>query len=147
MPLLCSLTGWSGAICNYRRRAGFDILAAGSAPCPSDTQGIWPASWSRFTKGHEKDLICSGASLAEILKAGQWRSLAFLVYLDLKSLERDAVLVACVDGPVGDEEEACTIGTNPLPPIRPPFDHFVAEDSPGALLGFGESDEELSSSS
>ena len=39
----------------------------------------------------------AGASLYEILKAGEWRSPAFLDYLDLHSLERDAVIQAHVE--------------------------------------------------
>ena len=42
-------------------------------------------------RGHAKYLASSGAPFVGILKAGQWRSLAFLSYPDLKSLERDAV--------------------------------------------------------
>ena len=93
-------------------------------------------------RGHAKDLASSGAPLVEILQAGQWRSPAFLSYLDLKSLERDAVLAACVDDSSGGEEEACTIGTNPLPPICPPS-HSVVDDDAGILRGFGDSDDEL----
>jgi hypothetical protein len=33
-------------------------------------------------RGHAKDLQMSGASLAETLAAGQWRSPAFMKYLD-----------------------------------------------------------------
>jgi hypothetical protein len=45
-------------------------------------------------RGHAKDLQVSGASLAEILAAGQWRSPAFLQYLDIEQLEHDAVVEA-----------------------------------------------------
>ena len=98
-------------------------------------------------RGHAKDLAGSGASLVEILNAGQWRSPTFLAYLDIKSLQRDAVLAACVDESSGGEEEACTMATNPLPPICPSSRNTLAsadqlEAVPGALLGFGESDKE-----
>ena len=45
-------------------------------------------------RGHARDLQESGASLVEILQAGQWRSPAFLQYLDVQELEWDAVLAA-----------------------------------------------------
>ena len=45
-------------------------------------------------RGHARDLQVRGASLMEILRAGEWRSPAFLNYLDLEELERDAVVEA-----------------------------------------------------
>ena len=42
-------------------------------------------------RGHARDLQQAGAPLWEILAAGQWRSPAFLRYLDLHKLEEDAV--------------------------------------------------------
>ena len=56
-------------------------------------------------RGHARDLQLSGASLIEILKAGEWRSPAFLSYLDLHDLERDAVLEAHL-GESSDSEDA-----------------------------------------
>lgn len=41
-------------------------------------------------RGHAKDLAQSGSSLLEILKAGEWRSAAFLQYMDVGQLECDA---------------------------------------------------------
>ena len=49
-----------------------------------------------FRRGHARDLQASGASLYEILQAGEWSSPAFLQYLDLICLERDAVVEAHV---------------------------------------------------
>jgi hypothetical protein len=37
-----------------------------------------------------KDLLESGATLAEILRAGQWRSAAFMRYLNLADIEKVA---------------------------------------------------------
>ena len=45
-----------------------------------------------------------GAPLYEILKAGEWRSPAFLEYLDLEQLERDLVVQAHLDDESEDEE-------------------------------------------
>ena len=52
-----------------------------------------------------QDLIESGATLAEILLAGQWRSPAFLVYADLEALEQGAVLQAHLDEESSSDEE------------------------------------------
>ena len=49
-------------------------------------------------------LARAGATLAEILLAGEWSSPAFLQYLDMCRLERDAVLQAHVDESDGDVE-------------------------------------------
>ena len=45
-------------------------------------------------RGHARDLQENGASLGEILAAGQWRSPAFLSYLDPDELEGGAVVEA-----------------------------------------------------
>ena len=45
-------------------------------------------------RGHARDLQRSGSSLLEILHAGEWRSAAFLSYLDTDDLECDATLEA-----------------------------------------------------
>jgi len=41
-----------------------------------------------FRRGHAEDLRKSGAPLSEILKAGQWRSAAFMSYLDTDELNK-----------------------------------------------------------
>ena len=45
-------------------------------------------------RGHALDLVESGANLAQILSAGGWRSAAFIAYLPVEELEREAVLEA-----------------------------------------------------
>ena len=50
-----------------------------------------------FRRGHTEDLRRSGASLKTILAAAEWRSPAFLAYLDLVSLETDFVVQAHAD--------------------------------------------------
>ena len=50
-----------------------------------------------WRRGHAKDLQCAGAALREILEAGEWRSPAFLDYLDLEKLEHDLVVEAHMD--------------------------------------------------
>jgi len=46
-------------------------------------------------RGHAKDLQESGAPLWAILAAGEWKSPAFLDYLDLHKLETDLVVQVC----------------------------------------------------
>ena len=58
-------------------------------------------------RGHGRDMQIGGASMYEILKAGDWRSPAFLAYMDKKELECGAVdearLHDCLDESDGDE--------------------------------------------
>ena len=59
---------------------------------------------SRHSEGVAQDLLVNGASLAEILSAGQWKSPAFLAYLDLETLEKGAVIEAHRDESSSDDE-------------------------------------------
>ena len=56
-------------------------------------------------RGHARDLQKSGSSLVEILQAGEWRSPAFLTYLDKAQLETDAVIEAHLAESSGGEDE------------------------------------------
>ena len=51
-----------------------------------------------FRRGHAETLRRSGGRLTEILRAGCWRSGAFLDYLDRVELEGDAMLEALQAG-------------------------------------------------
>ena len=57
-------------------------------------------------RGYAKDLQENGAGLLEILRAGEWKSPAFLSYLDINELERDAVVEAhiCESSDSGDSD-------------------------------------------
>ena len=55
-----------------------------------------------FRRGHARNLQARGASLWEILQAGEWRSCAFLDYLDKNQLEADLAVQAHIDE--SDEE-------------------------------------------
>ena len=57
-----------------------------------------------FRRGHADDLRLGGATLREILKAGEWKSPAFLDYLDIDTMEHDLVLTAHIDESSGDEQ-------------------------------------------
>jgi hypothetical protein len=91
--------------------AYFQGLPAGSAPfvatTPSAALGLLRDMLSFLNvpdaahfrthdmrRGHAEDLKLSGATLYEILMAGEWRSPAFLKYLDLHELESAAVIEA-----------------------------------------------------
>ena len=54
-------------------------------------------------RGHARDMLVAGARLCEILRAGEWRSAAFLAYLDKAELECGATLEAHL-GESSDEE-------------------------------------------
>ena len=55
-----------------------------------------------FRRGHAQDLVSSGANLRQILAAGEWKSPAFLAYLDWTKLEAGAVMEAHLEE--SDEE-------------------------------------------
>ena len=55
-------------------------------------------------RGHAEDLKLSGANLFEILRAGEWRSPAFLSYLDVNELESAAVVEAHLDEESDDND-------------------------------------------
>ena len=56
-----------------------------------------------FRRGHARDMQARGATLREILDAGEWRSPSFLGYLDLEQLEADVVLDAHLNDSSGNE--------------------------------------------
>ena len=58
-----------------------------------------------FRRGHCRDLQASGASLATILAAGEWKSPAFLSYLDEAELENEAVAQVHVDAHLDDSSD------------------------------------------
>ena len=58
-------------------------------------------------RGHCKDLQQKGASLYEILQAGEWKSPAFLSYMDMAELDRDVVAEAMRDESSSEDEGDC----------------------------------------
>ena len=54
-------------------------------------------------RGHARDLQLGGASLYEILRAGEWRSPAFLSYMDKMELECGAALEAHLEDSSDDD--------------------------------------------
>ena len=60
-------------------------------------------STKAFRRGTAREMLDSQSSLAEVLVAGQWRSAAFLLYIDKMDVEEDAVFAA-LDS-LSDEED------------------------------------------
>ena len=52
--------------------------------------------------GYSQDLRQSGCTLAQIIKAGQWSSAAFMCYMDEAGLDKEAAYLVATDS--GDEE-------------------------------------------
>ena len=62
--------------------------------------GVHEARWYRthdIRRGHADDLRESGASLYELLSAGEWSSPAYMSYLNMQELEAAVVLEAHVE--------------------------------------------------
>ena len=55
-----------------------------------------------FRRGHAEDMRKSGCTLAQILNAGQWKSTAFLAYINEAELEKDTAFQVAVDSDVED---------------------------------------------
>ena len=55
-----------------------------------------------FTRGHAEDMRLSGCTLQEILAAGQWRSSAFIKYLNEAELDKDLAFAVAIES---DAEE------------------------------------------
>ena len=58
-------------------------------------------------RGHAEDLRLSGAPLWKILAAGEWRSPAFLSYMDIHKMEIEMVMQGCLD-----DESDCDVETS-----------------------------------
>jgi hypothetical protein len=56
-------------------------------------------------RGHAKDMQMNGATLYEILAAGEWKSPAFLDYMSLMELEMGAVIEAHQAESSSEDEE------------------------------------------
>ena len=48
-------------------------------------------------RGMARDIVQAGGSLATLLRAGQWRSRAFMVYLQEQTLDEEAVTRLLID--------------------------------------------------
>ena len=55
-----------------------------------------------FRRGHAQDMLDCGATLAQILLAGQWKSASFLKYLKEAELERDVAFTVSIQS---DDED------------------------------------------
>ena len=87
------------------------------------TLGIKEAAQYRthdFRRGHARDLQRSGANLSVILQAGEWRSSAFMEYLDRDEVEEAAVLEAhWVESDSDEEITGCDARVGPVASAAP----------------------------
>ena len=58
----------------------------------AEAVGIEKASWHGFRRGSATDLVAKGASLAQVLSSGAWKSAAFLKYISAQALGRRQAL-------------------------------------------------------
>ena len=77
-----------------------------------------------FRRGTAQEMIASGSSLAEVLNAGQWRSAAFLLYLDKAEVQEEAVFAAmdCLSDDEADPQATIAQLDAPPRPARAPRD-------------------------
>ena len=54
--------------------------------------GVEKATWHGFRRGSATDLVSSGASLAQVLSSGAWKSAAFLKYISAQAVSRRQAL-------------------------------------------------------
>lgn len=87
---------WAGLTAASALLALRGVLQKLSVPCAHEF------GTHAFRRGHARDLLQGGATLAEILRAGQWKSAAFLRYLESADIEQGAALEVACDT---DEEE------------------------------------------
>ena len=67
------------------------------------TRLIWLRKARAFTVDvNSSTLACEGARLFDILKAGEWKSPAFLLYCDMHKLESSAVVEAHLEDSDGE---------------------------------------------
>ena len=68
-----------------------------------DTRGTWLRKARAFAVDFNSSAsACAGARLFDILKAGEWKSPAFLLYCDMHKLESCAVVEAHLDESDGE---------------------------------------------
>ena len=93
----------SGKLFNFSYQSFHNVLRA-----HLNTLGVEDAAKytsKAFRRGTAREMLASGSSLAEVLTAGQWRSSAFMLYLDRAEVEEAAVFAA-LDALSDDDEEA-----------------------------------------
>ena len=55
-----------------------------------------------FRRGHAQDMAAKGRTLAQILRAGDWRSSAFAIYLDTPDIQARAVVETALNAEDSD---------------------------------------------
>ena len=67
--------------------------------------GAQSMTWKSIRAGHATHMAASGATLAAILEAGEWRSAAFLNYIDSNVADSTEVLRQSLQAELDSESE------------------------------------------
>ena len=59
-------------------------------------------TWKAFRAGHATELAVHGHTIAEIMKAGEWRSKTFIDYADSDIIDQEVFFITILD--VSDAE-------------------------------------------
>ena len=65
-------------------------------------------TWNAIRAGHATELAANGATLASILEAGEWRSAAFLSYIDANVADCAEVLRTTLQAELDEDSEVET---------------------------------------
>ena len=68
-------------------------------------KNAWEYRTHDLRRGHAQDLVEAGGTLAEVLRAGEWRSAAFANYIDQEMVEANAVLESHFSDSDSDSDE------------------------------------------
>ena len=104
-PAPCACCGRCSQIYHSRTLPSIALTTSGEGTrriCRSQAGGC--VAFSFFRRSHGK-FVFGGAQLWQILEAGEWRSPAFMKYLDVHRLETDLVMQAHIDDESESEED------------------------------------------
>jgi hypothetical protein len=105
VDLLCGVCSFRGILRDFTGSPGSRIFS--SINLVSDMQlirqivhefGIHNLSWHSFRRSCAQELLRSGSTISQIVRAGGWRSAAFVQYLHRRDLDdRDCLNLVCQD--------------------------------------------------
>ena len=83
----------------------------GRAPAPSHGVALRGPGSNQYTlkafrAGHATELAMQGKSLGEILQAGEWRSKAFLAYVDANCVDEAQLFKELIENPDDEDPSA-----------------------------------------
>ena len=74
------------------------VTALAAARSPTGVQGAQSFTLKAYRAGKATAMAAAGATVGEILQAGEWRSQAFLRYVDTDAVDEAQMLSAAVEG-------------------------------------------------